>query len=129
LKITGQKKLMREMIELPKDARTNIRKVIKRNAEAGARMARTLVPVDSGELKGWIHTKYSQDGMGASIEAAPFPKESQIKAKAVEFGRTKGDRGTTNPSPYMRIMQSHLGKRFKNSIKNAIKKAAKEAFK
>jgi len=29
----------------------------------------------------------------------------------------------------MRIMQSHLGKRFKNSIKNAIKKAAKEAFK
>ena len=129
MKITGQKKLMREMIELPKDARTNIRKVIKRNAEAGARMARTLVPVDSGELKGWIHTTYSQDGMGASIEAAPKDKESQIKAKAIEFGRTKGDRGTTNPAPYMRIMQSHLGKRFKNSIKGAIKKAAKEAFK
>lgn len=129
MKITGQKKLMRELKELPIDARTNIRKVIKRNAEAGARMARTLVPVDSGELKGWIHTDYSQDGMGASIEAAPKDKESQIKAKAVEFGRTKGTKGTTNPAPYMRIMQSHLGKRFRNSIKGAIKKAAREAFK
>jgi len=98
LKISGQKKLMRELKELPIDARANIRKVIKRNAEAGARMARTLVPVDSGQLKGWIHTDYSQDGMGASIEAAPKDKDSQIKAKAVEFGRIKGDKGDNQPS-------------------------------
>ena len=128
MRVEGAKKLQRQLKELPEDVREEVAKVIRRNTESGARMARQLVPVASGQLKGWIYTKYdTQDGLRGSVEAAPPTKEAQIKARAVEFGRTKGDRGVTSPAPYMRIMQSHLGKRFKNSIRNAIRKAARKA--
>ena len=127
MRVTGAKKLQRQLSDLPEDVRAEVAKVIRRNTEAGARMARQLVPVQSGELKGWIHTKYdTQDGFRGSVEAAPPTKEAQIKARSVEFGRTKGNRGTTNAAPYMRIMQSHLGKRFKNNIRNAIRRAARK---
>lgn len=128
MRVEGARKLQRQLKELPEDVRDEVAKVIRRNTEAGARMARQLVPVASGQLKGWIHTKYdTQDGFRGSVEAAPPTKEAQIKARAVEFGRKEGNRGVTNPSPYMRIMQSHLGKRFKNNIRNAIRKAARKA--
>jgi len=128
VRVTGAKKLQRQLRELPEDVREEVAKVIRRNTEAGARMARHLVPVNSGELKNWIYTKYdTEDGFRGSVEAAPPTKEAQIKARAVEFGRTKGNRGVTNPAPYMQIMQKHMGKRFKNSIRNAIRKAARSA--
>lgn len=127
MRVTGARKLQRQLSELPEEVRAEIAKVIRRNTEAGARMARQLVPVQSGELKGWIHTKYdTEDGFRGSVEAAPPTKEAQIKARAVEFGRREGNRGVTNPAPYMRIMQSHLGKRFKNNIRNAIRRAARK---
>jgi hypothetical protein len=127
MRVTGARKLQRQLKELPDEVRAEVTKVIRRNTEAGARMARQLVPVSSGELKGWIHTKYdAQDGFRGSVEAAPPTKDAQIKARSVEFGRTKGNRGVTNAAPYMRIMQSHLGKRFKNNIRNAIRRAARK---
>jgi hypothetical protein len=128
MRITGAKKLKRKLTDLPVEVQAEIGKTIKRNTEKGARMARTLVPVDSGELKGWIYTKYSADGMQGSVEAAPPEKDAQIKARAVEFGRKEGEHGETAPAPYMRIMQRHLGKTFRNSVKRAVKKAAKAAF-
>lgn len=127
MRVEGAKRLSRQLKDLPVEMRAEVSKTIRRNTESGARLARQLVPVDTGELKGWIHTKYDSGGMRGSIEAAPETKEAQIKARAVEFGRKKGNRGTTEPAPYMRIMQSHLGKRFRTSIKRAIKKAAKQA--
>ena len=127
MRVTGARKLQRQLSELPEEVRAEVAKVIRRNTEAGARMARQLVPVQSGELKGWIHTKYdTEDGFRGSVEAAPPTKEAQIKARSVEFGRREGNRGVTNPAPYMRIMQSHLGKRFKNNIRNAIRRAARK---
>jgi hypothetical protein len=126
MKVTGGKKLSKQLRELPDAVRADVEKAIRRNTEAGARMARQLVPVASGQLKGWIFTKYDfQDGVRGSVEAAPPTKEAQIKARAVEFGRTKGDRGETSPAPYMRIMQKHMAKRFKASIKAAVNKAAR----
>jgi hypothetical protein len=126
MKVTGGKKLSKQLRELPDAVRADVEKAIRRNTEAGARMARQLVPIESGELKGWIFTKYDeQDGFRGSVEAAPPTKEAQIKARSVEFGRTKGDRGETSPAPYMRIMQKHMAKRFKASIKAAVNKAAR----
>jgi len=128
MRIMGDRRLRRQLQELPAEVRAEVEKTIRRNTEAGARLARQLVPVESGQLKGWIHTKYdTQDGFRGSVEAAPDTAEAQKKARAVEFGRQKGNRGTTNPAPYMRIMQAHLGKRFRNTIRNAIKRAAKKA--
>ena len=128
MRLTGAKRLQKQLADLPEEVRAELTKVIRRNTEAGARMARQLVPVASGQLKGWIHTKYdSEDGFRGSVEAAPPTKEAQVKARAIEFGRKRGNRGSTNPAPYMRIMQSHLGKRFKTQIRNAIRKAARSA--
>jgi hypothetical protein len=118
--------------------RSDVEKAIRRNTEAGARLARQLVPVESGELKGWIHTKYdTQYGFRGAVEAAPPTKEAQIKALSVEYGRkyartadgTKtinvAATGQTREQPYMRIMQKHMAKRFKASIKAAVNKAAR----
>ena len=127
MRVEGAKRLSRQLKDLPVEVQAEVAKTIRRNTEAGARLARQLVPVDSGELRGWIFTKYNPGGLTASVEAAPDTAAAQKKARAVEFGRRKGNRGTTEPAPYMRIMQSHLGKRFRNSIKRAIKKAAKQA--
>lgn len=129
MRITGAKKLQRQLRDLPDEIHAEIEKTIRRNTEAGARMARQLVPVASGELKGWIYTKYDNEGgFRGSIEAAPETAEAQKKARAVEFGREKGNRGKTNPAPYMRIMQGHMAKRFRNSIKTAVNKAARRTF-
>jgi hypothetical protein len=126
MRVSGDRRLRRQLGELPDEIRKDVEKAIRRNTEAGARLARKLVPVDKGQLKAWIFTKYdTENGFRGSVEAAPPTKEAQIKARAVEFGRTKGERGTTSPAPYMRIMQKHLGKRFRNSIQAAIRKAAR----
>ena len=126
MRVLGAKKLQKQLKYLPEETRAQLMKTIRRHTEAGARLARQLVPVDSGELKGWIHTKYDeQDGFRGSVEAAPPEKGPQIKARAVEFGREKGDRGQTNAAPYMRIMQKHLGKKFIPGIRNAVRKAAR----
>lgn len=125
MRVLGATKLRKQLRKIPNEVRAEIVVAIRRNADAGARMARQLVPVDKGELKGWIHTKFDMDGMSGSIEAAPPTAEAQKKARAVEFGRKKGNRGTTNAKPYMRIMQRHMAKRFKQSIRTALRKAAR----
>ena len=127
MRVTGARKLQKQLKDLPVETRTQIAKVIRRNAEAGARLARQLAPVDSGQLKGWIHTKYENGGLTASIEAAPPTKEAQIKAKSVEGGAKRENRGETKAAPYINIMKKHLAKRHRNNIRNAINKAARSA--
>jgi hypothetical protein len=128
MKILGAEKLAKQIRQVPISARVYVSKAIRGNVEQGAKVARTLVPVDSGELKSMIFTKYEADGMSGSIEAAPSDSKSQRKARAVEFGRKKGDRGTTPAHKYIRTAQAFLAKRFKRSIRSAIRKAAKEAI-
>lgn len=137
MRVEGAKRLRHQLNRLPDEVQAEVAKVVRRNTESGARLARRLVPVKTGELKGWIYTKYDWGGMRGSVEAAPETKEAQTKARAVEFGRNNartaaGTRtkkiastGRTAASPYMRIMQRHLGKRFRSSIKAAIRKAAR----
>ena len=103
MKVTGAKKLARQFDKMPEAVEKQMIKSIRRNTEAAARLAKALVPVDSGELKKMIFTQYeNRDGVyQGSVEAAPPTKDAQVKAKAVEFGRKKGNRGTTAAQPYM----------------------------
>jgi hypothetical protein len=128
VKLTGDRKLIMKLSQLPAIQRDYLRKTIQRNTEEGARVARALAPLGTGETKADIFTQYALDGMRASVEAAQPTKEAQIRAKAIEFGRKNGLRGTTAPQPYIRPTQEYLGKRFGRSIRRAIKKAAKEAM-
>tara|TARA_B110000977_G_scaffold201644_1_gene297450 strand:+ start:4543 stop:4941 length:399 start_codon:yes stop_codon:yes gene_type:complete len=129
MRVTGAKKLMKQFDKIPEAVERQMKKTIKRQTEATARLARNLVPFTSGELKAMIHTKYQndKDEYFGSVEAAPPNKNDQIKAGAVEFGRTKGDRGTTEAQPYIRLAQKLQGPKFKKSMKAAIKRGIKEA--
>lgn len=129
MKVVGAKKLGRQLDKMPDAVERQIVKSIKRNTEAAARLARNLVPVATGELKGWISTKYENrpnEYLG-SVEAAPPERDAQIKASSVEFGRKKGNRGTTEAQPYIRLAQKLQGPKFKKSLKSAIRRGIKEA--
>ena len=120
-------KLIKQLGSMPEAVRRNLVKSIRTNTEQTAKNARRLVPAKSGELRGWIHTIYEADGLTASVEAAPPTKEAQTKSLAVEFGRQKGNRGTTAAQPYSRVAQKMQGKKFYNSIKSAVNRGMKEA--
>jgi len=120
-------KLIKQLETMPAAVERNLVKSVRLNTEQAANMARRLVPVKSGELRGWIHTLYEADGLTASVEAAPPTKEAQTKANAVEFGRQKGNRGTTAAQPYIRLAQKLQGKKFGKSIKSAVNRGMKEA--
>lgn len=127
--------------DLPRIQRKLIGDAIRKSTLEGVRWARTLAPVDSGDLKRGIHAKFDfQPGsLRASVEAAPEDGPSQAKALSVEFGRRytrknrapgrRGlkNRGTTKPISFIRETQKLLGRKHKNRIRAALRKAAKEA--
>jgi len=132
--------------QLPTKQRKYIFKAIRLSLRQGLRIAKTLAPVDQGDLRDGIHTKVevkratrTEGGeIIASIEAAPPDAESQIKALSVEFGRryTRSSRyprktgkkfsGYTDPVKFMRGTQIIIGRRHNNRVKSAIRKAVKE---
>ena len=128
MKIHGGHRLQQQIRNMPKTIQAQVAKAIKRNTEQAARTARSLVPVKSGELKAWIFTKYDDNGLTGSVEAAPPTKAAQKKAKAVEFGREKGNRGKTAAQPYIRLAQQLQRKKFQTSIKSAVRRGMKDAL-
>lgn len=128
MRVEGDKKLIRQLKDLPEASKRNIRKAIKRNAQAGERVALTLAPDVTHETKGNIHVEYARDGMGAEISAirSDAPREDKDRAYSIEWGRKAGNRGVTEGYSFMWRTRQFLGKRFKNSIRRAIRKAAKE---
>ena len=129
MKVTGANKLAKQFDKMPEAVERQIVKSIKRNTEAAARLARNLVPVATGELKGWIYTKYGRGDheFTGSVEAAPSARYEQEKANSVEFGRKQGNRGTTEAQPYIRLAQKLQRPKFNKAMKSAVKRGIKEA--
>lgn len=127
MKITGTEKLFRQLGRLPSSVENNLIKAVRLNTEQAARLAKTLVPVDSGALKAGIHTKYDNGGLVGSVEAAAPTKEAQTKANAVEFGRKKGNRGTTAAHPFIRPAQATQAPKFNRSVRSAVRRGMKDA--
>lgn len=127
MKVSGAAKLAKQMRDMVESVNANLKKSIRTNTEQAANIARMMVPVKSGELRGWIHTKYESDGLTGSVEAAPPFKRPQQKANSVEFGRKKGNRGTTAAHPYIRFAQKMQNPKFKRSVRSAIRRGMKEA--
>lgn len=127
MKITGDKKLRKQLASLPVKSQHRIAQAVRRNTEMGARVARALAPIREGYTKGDIFTLYEPDGMKGSVEAAGPTRDEQIRARSIEHGRKRGLRGTTAPQPYIQPAQEYLGKRFGRSIKRAVNRAIKDA--
>jgi len=141
MRLLGGKKLARQIRDLPDSVRAELTVSINRQVSKGVRIAKVLAPVDTGELKAGIHgeVKVTKNGIYGIINAASADKDAQIKARAVEFGRTNarssaGTRlnagaatGSTGAQPYIRPTQAYLAKTYKAAIKRSIKKAVRSA--
>lgn len=126
--MTGGRRLVRQIKDMPEAVREEIVRQIAKTTEQAAKVARMLVPVATGELKGWIRTSYSPQGMMGVVDAAPKgDRKAHAKARSVEFGRKQGERGTTAAQPYIRRAQSYVAKGFSGRIRSAIRKGVKRA--
>lgn len=129
MKVTGDLKLIRQMRSLPKEARAAIGKAIRTSTEEGARVARTLAPVRSGETRDGITTEFSADGLLGVVVVidSDAPRAKKDRAYSIEHGRQAGDRGTTVAAKFVRTTKQYLQKKHRARIKRAINKAAREA--
>lgn len=128
MKILGAKKAAQKLRALPDKQRDHVVRAIRRNAEQGAKVARTLAPNVTGETRARITTAYYDEGMVGEVVAidSDAPRPEKDKVYSIHYGRKRGERGTTTGYLYMTRTRQYLGKRFRNSIKRAVKKAARE---
>ena len=127
MKVTGVDKLQKHLKALPKEARQEMAKVIKKAGRRGVTAAKAHAPVKTGETRDSVYFKYlgerSKKGTLIGVITATLEK-----AWPIEFGRTKGDRGTTEPHPFIRPAQQLLAKTFKGQINRAWNRAAKRVL-
>ncbi len=128
MKVTGSKKLIRQLDQLPDSARSHIRKAIRRNTEEGARVARTLAPELTGQTKSQITTEYSTNGLRGEVVVidSNAPRAEKDRAYSIEHGRKKGDHGRTEGAQFVWTTRRYLAKKFRGRMKRAIKKAVKD---
>lgn len=127
MRIEGGEKLARQLRALPAAQRKHVADALEKSGAEAVRVAKTLVPRDSGALAESIKATSHNGGMTVIIEAGDDTKRGQIQAKTIEGGRAQGSkRGAAAAQPYMKPTRSFLAKKFKGRIARAIRKAAKE---
>lgn len=143
-RITGGKKLMSQLKDLPKEAHASLRKSMQASARAGARKARSIVPVDTGALKEGINWNYheNKNGMFAFVNFHDGSKEDAIKVGAVNYGRKTGRVGTgtrlkgttaqtgqTGGYFFIETVKMLIAERHQRAVRRNLNKAFKEALK
>jgi hypothetical protein len=142
VKITGQKKLMKQFKDLPVETHAALKKSLYNNAKFGARKARAIVPVDKGGLKAGINAQVFENKAGiiAFVNFHDGTQADAIKVGAVNYGR-KGSRyssqgrikglmattGQTGGYGFIEYTKSVVAQRSANAVKRAINKAIKDA--
>jgi hypothetical protein len=125
VKITGQKKLMKQFKDLPVETHAALKKSLYNNAKFGARKARAIVPVDKGGLKAGINAQVvdNKKGIFAFINFNDGTQADAIKVGAVNYGR----KGSGGGYGFIKYTKSLVGARSANAVKRAINKAIKDA--
>jgi hypothetical protein len=125
VKITGQKKLMRQMRDLPKEVHKSLQTSIQRTVNAGVRKAKAIVPVDTGDLKSGISGNVmSKDGeilgfINFSDGAAP----NAIAAASINYGWGNLKFGYQ----FRREVKAMIADRHKRTVQRGLNKAIKDA--
>ena len=125
MKITGQKKLMRQMRDLPKEVHKSLQTSIQRTVNAGVRKAKAIVPVDTGDLKSGISGNViSKNGeilgfINFSDGAAP----NAIAAASINYGWGNLKFGYQ----FRREVKSMIADRHKRTVQRGLNKAIKDA--
>jgi len=128
MKVSGDKKLIRQMRQLPDAMRDNVRKAIRVSTEEGARVAKTLAPDQTGQTRDGITTEYKDGGMTGTVVVidSAAARSEKDRAYSIEHGRKKGDRGTTEGYHFVHRTREFLKDKYRRRISRAINKAAKE---
>lgn len=128
MKIVGSKKLIKQLGDLPDVTHAALRKSIKNNAKYGERKAKSLVPVDTGELRNGITSKVYEDknAIYGFINFADGTNEDEVAS--INYGRSEGKKGTTFGYGFIQTTKLLVAKRSANSIKRIMKKAVKGAM-
>ena len=128
MKIVGSKKLIKQLGDLPDVTHAALRKSIKNNAKYGERKAKSLVQVDTGELRNGITSKVYEDknAIYGLINFADGTNEDEVAS--INYGRSEGKKGTTFGYGFIQTTKLLVAKRSANSIKRIMKKAVKDAM-
>ena len=128
MKIVGSKKLIKQLGDLPEATHAALRKSIKNNAKYGERKAKSIVPVDTGELRRGITSNVYEDknAIYGFINFADGINEDEVSS--INFGRSQGKKGTTFGYQFIKTTKLLVAKRSSNSIKRIMKKAIKDAM-
>jgi len=124
-KITGQKKLMRQLKDLPDASHEALKKSMIATAKTGARKAKAIVPVDTGELKQSINWKYHESGKGlfAFVNFQDGTKENAIKVGVVNYGRRDG---TFSGYRFIETVKMLIAARHMRAVRRNLNKAFRE---
>ena len=127
MKVTGHKKLMRQLGDLPKETHKALEKSISRTVNLGVRKAKAIVPVDSGELKEGINGQIKEkDGqIFGFVNFNDGTKEDAIKVGAVNYGRKDG---STSGYQFIETVKLMIGDRHRRAVTRNINKAIKDAM-
>ena len=126
MRITGHKKLMKQLSDLPKEAHEGLAKSIERTAKSGARKARSIVPVASGDLKAGINHKVLRkpNVIIGFINFYEGADEDGLAANAINYGWGDMKFGYE----FRETVKMIIGDRHKRAVKRNIDKAIKKAM-
>ena len=126
MRVTGHKKLMKQLSDLPKEAHEGLAKSIERTAKSGARKARSIVPVASGDLKAGINHKVLRktNAIIGFINFYEGADEDGLAANAINYGWGDMKFGYQ----FRETVKMIIGERHKRAVKRNIDKAIKKAM-
>lgn len=126
MKVTGHKKLGRQLKNLPKEAHEALEKSIQRTVNAGVRKARSIVPVASGDLKAGINGKVDvRDGeIFGFVNFYDGDFAEGLAASSINYGWGNMQFGYQ----FRREVKSMIGDRHKRTVRRNMNKAIKDAM-
>lgn len=128
MKLVGAKKLQKQIEAIPDEMQKAIDDSMLRTVKYGARKAKSVVPVDTGELREGINWQFYKDSRGAFgfINFHDNTKDDAIKVGAVNYGRKTGE---TVGYGFIEYVRTIVAPRHQRAVKRNIKKALQAAVK
>lgn len=130
MKITGVKKLNKQLKQVAPNVREEIAKTSKRSVKRYANFARKIAPVGAtGETKKVINDQViaNEKGVFGFVNFARPTKDSAMRQAAISYGRENGNRGQTAGYQYIKTTRTFIGDKFKRAMKNAARRGMKKA--
>lgn len=126
MKVTGHKKLMRQLGDMPKETHKALEKSIQRTVNLGVRKAKAIVPVASGDLKSWINGNVkTKDGeIFGFINFYAGNSDEGLAASSINYGWGN----MTFGYQFRREVKSMLADRHKRTVQRNLNKAIKDAM-